>query len=188
MPILSKEPGIYPQNLLEPNPPEEMSGSAGLWWAAYTKTRQEKALARQLAKQQIAHFLPLVPHTRVGGGRKWQSFIPLFPSYVFLFGSETDRHSALGTNRIVSVITVKDQQQLYLDLVQIKRLIDSNAPLTIERRLEAGRLVRVKNGALQGIEGVVTRRRSGDRLLVAVHLMQQGVSLSIDDFQVEPID
>ena len=67
-------------------------------------------------------------------------------------------------------------------------LIESDAPLTIERRLNAGRRVRVKTGAMAGVEGVVISRRGNNRLLVAVKLLQQGVSVDVDDFLLEPLD
>jgi hypothetical protein len=38
-----------------------------------------------------------------------------------------------------------------------------------------------------GLEGVIISRRGEDRLLVGVHFLQQGVSILIQDFQVEPI-
>ena len=41
--------------------------------------------------------------------------------------------------------------------------------------------------ALLDIEGVIVSRRGSDRLVVAVDFLQQGVSILIEDFQVEPI-
>ena len=66
-----------------------------------------------------------------------------------------------------------------------RKLIDSDVPLTVERRLTRGDRVRVKSGALRGIEGEILRRENGTRLLVAVNYMEQGVSIEIDDFTVE---
>ncbi|MDZ4821501.1 MAG: antitermination protein NusG, partial [Planctomycetota bacterium] len=64
-------------------------------------------------------------------------------------------------------------------------LIESGEPLTVESRLRAGQRVRVKNGALEGIEGTIVERRGEERLLIAVEFIQQGVSILIGDFQVE---
>jgi hypothetical protein len=38
-----------------------------------------------------------------------------------------------------------------------------------------------------GLEGTVVERRGEERLLIAVHFLQQGVSIQISDFQVEPL-
>ena len=48
--------------------------------------------------------------------------------------------------------------------------------------------MRVTTGSFAGDEGTVITRRGRNRLLVAVTLLQQGVSLEIDDFMLEPID
>ena len=38
------------------------------------------------------------------------------------------------------------------------------------------------------MEGVVIKRRGQDQLLVAVKFLQQGASVAIEDFLVEPMD
>ena len=73
------------------------------------------------------------------------------------------------------------------DLRRVRKMIASGAPLTVEFRLEAGQLVRVKNGSLMGIERTILERRGEERLLVAVEFVQQGVAIIIDDFLVEPV-
>jgi hypothetical protein len=38
---------------------------------------------------------------------------------------------------------------------------------------------------LAGLEGIVTKRRGGSRLLVAVDYLQQGASIELHDFALE---
>jgi transcriptional antiterminator RfaH len=187
MSILAPEPTLYPDNLLD-----EMVELRGLpdqrrWWAIYTKSRQEKSLARQLRGMTIPHYLPLVPKVSRIGGRNVRSHLPLFSGYVFLFGSEEERVSALTTNRISQILPVADTAQMTKDLRHVRTLIASGAPLTVEARLQPGRRVRIKAGALMGLEGVIVARRGESRLLIAVHYLQQGVSVQIADHMVEPV-
>ncbi len=93
----------------------------------------------------------------------------------------------LTTNCISRCLTVPDAGQLVEDLRQIRRLILAGAPLTLESRIQPGTPVRVRSGPLLGVEGVVVRRQNRERLLVAVRFLQQGASLLLEDFQVEPI-
>jgi transcriptional antiterminator RfaH len=184
MPILDAETALFPDNLLS----ELAAGnSPRRWWAIYTKARQEKALARHLVQLNVPFYLPLIPKTNLIRGRKVQSHIPLFSGYVFLFGTEDERTKSLTTNRVSTILNVDDQRQLASDLRHVARLIESNAPLTVERRLEAGAAVRIKTGPMQGLEGTVISRRGQTRLLVSVRMLQQGVSVEIDDFVLEPI-
>ena len=157
------------------------------WWAIYTKARQEKALARDLLRREVPFYLPLVPKDYLIRGKRARSYLPLFTGYVFVFGSDEERVESLKTNRISQIISVAEPTRLTRDLSNISRLIALDAPLTIERRLERGAPVRVRSGSMIGLEGEVLSRRGQNRLLVRVNFLQQGASIEIEDFQVEPI-
>ena len=189
MPILNAETYIYPAPLLCDCTPEESARrEEGNWWVLMTKPRQEKSLARDLLAREVPFYLPLVGKNNRIRGRRVRSYIPLFTGYLFLFGDDDDRVSALQTNRVSQTLHVSDQPRLWKDLRQIEQLLEAGAPLTVESRLQAGQRVRIKSGPMQGLEGTVTVRRSRFRLLVAVHFLQAGVSVEIDDFMLEPID
>jgi transcriptional antiterminator RfaH len=184
MPILEQEPCLFPEDLLRA---EQAAECDRKWWAIYTKARQEKALARQLHAQQIPFYLPLIPKDSLIRGRRKRSWSPLFLGYIFLYGTEEERVTSLTTNRISRILPVIDQDQLRRDLFHVNELIERDAPLTPERRLSTGNHVRIKNGSLAGLEGVVIKRHGQSRLLVAVNYLQQGVSVQIDDFLVEAV-
>jgi len=185
MPILGLETSIYPGNLLE-----EFSQTPAdrQWWVVYTKARQEKALARHLLCREIPFYLPLVAKEQCIRARKVHSHIPLFGGYLFLYGTEHERVASLTTNRISTILPVADAELLRSDLRNVQHLIESDAPLTVERRLSPGQRVRVKAGSMMGMEGLILKRRGRTRLLVAVSFLQQGVSIEIDSFLVEPLD
>jgi transcriptional antiterminator RfaH len=184
MPILKEEPSVYPETLLDALP-AEVAGRR--WLAIYTKARQEKSLARELWKYHIPFYLPLVRKASVSRGRKRTSLMPLFGGYVFLFGSEEERVRSLATNRISRVLTVEDPDQLVFDLRQLRQLIAANAPLTVESRMGPGQQVRVRQGAFAGLEGIVLKRHGQTRLLVSINFLQQGASVEIDDFMLDPL-
>jgi transcription antitermination factor NusG len=106
---------------------------------------------------------------------------------LFLFGDEQERYRSMTTNRVAQVLPVREPLELREDLLQVFRLIQTNAPLTVESRLKPGDRVRVKKGPFEGVEGTVVSRCRRSRIIVAVRLIQQGVSLEVDDFQLEPL-
>ncbi len=185
MPILKEEPNLFPETLLEGGIEESSNRD---WWVIYTKARQEKSLARELFTFRIPFYLPLIKKTTVVKGRKRISFVPLFSGYVFLFSTEAERIKSMTTNRISRILTVNDPEQLLYDLEQLRRLIASNAPLSVEQKLAPGDRVRVKQGALMGLEGTVLVRRGVTRLLVRVNFLQQGASVEVDDYLLERLD
>ncbi len=184
MPIRAPETSLYPSTLLDET---ELGHDDRRWWAVYTKSRQEKSLARQLLSQQVPYYLPLVPKVSLIGGRRVKSFLPLFGSYLFLYANDEERVQTLATKRVAHLFEANDPQAIARDLRNVRTLIASGVPLTVEGRLSAGQRVRVKHGSLMGLEGIIVARRGEDRLLVTVDFLQQGVSILISDFQVEPV-
>ncbi len=186
MPILPAEPIQYPMGLwvtYDPSVDQE-----NRWWCLHTMSRQEKALARHLHKHQLTHFLPQIVHeSRTPSGRKIKSVIPMFRSYVFLFGDHQSRVSALKSNRVVSVLDASDQDGLENDLRRIHRVISLNLPLMKEEKYEVGTPVRIKTGPLQGFVGEVVRRNKRDYFQAIVRFLNQGVSMELQDWQVERI-
>jgi transcriptional antiterminator RfaH len=184
MPILPPEPDLYPEQLLEAT--ETLDIPDAQWWALYTMSRREKELMRRLRGMKVPFYGPLAPRrTRTANGRKRVSYNPLFPGYVFLFGDAEHRRLALTTNCISRVLPIPDGDDLVRDLRQVRQLILADAPLTPESRLTPGMRVRVRGGALGGLEGVVMKRRGKGRLLVAVEFLQQGASVALEDCEVE---
>jgi len=185
MPILPREPDIYPANLLT----DQHGLVSDKWWALYTLSRREKELMRRLRAAEIAHFGPLVKQqSRSPSGRVRHSYVPLLAGYVFLCGSEEQRVQALQTNCVSRCLPVPDVEPLLFDLRQIKRLIECDAPLTPEARLATGMRVRIRSGPLMGLEGTVVERRGQQQLLVAVQFIQRGASIQIGDYELERID
>ena len=185
MPVLAKETCRFPETLFES---ADLPAEGVQWMVVYTKPRQEKSLARDLLRKTIPFYLPLVKKTLQYGRRRVVSFAPLFDGYMFMLGSESQRTISMATNRVLRILPVNDGQQLTSDLRQIERLIEANVPLTVESRLHAGMHVRVRSGLMAGVEGVVLRRRGETRLLVSVNFLQQGASVEIEDYRLEPLD
>jgi transcription antitermination factor NusG len=185
MPVLCAETTLLRETILDAPSIDDGERS---WYVIYTKSRQEKALARDLSSREVPFYLPTVFKENYIRGKVITSHVPLFPSYVFLFGTEDERVLAMTTNRISRVLPVFEPDQLRADLRQIRDLIAAGAPLTMERRLGPGRRVRVRSGPMRDFEGTVVCRHGECRLIVSVNFLQQGASVAIEDFMLEPID
>ena len=184
MPILPKEQNVFPADLLEP---DFTPNKDARWLALHTKPRQEKTVARAAIAREVPFYLPLVKKQSRIRGKIVDSHSPLFAGYLFALANDDERLQLLKTTGVVQDVPVSDQQQFVNELRNLEALISADAPVTIERKLEPGRWVRVKSGPMEGTEGTVVSRRGKSRLVVAVTLLQQGVSVEIEDFQVEPI-
>jgi transcription antitermination factor NusG len=187
MPILPRQCDIHPADLLEAGRAgDAASAGLGRWVAFYTLSRREKDLMRKLEAVDVPFFAPLIQRRlRSPGGRTRLSHVPLFPGYVFSRVDDDQRRAALATNTIARWLPIADEAALLADLRAIKRLIDTEQPLTPEARIEPGQPVRVRTGALRGLEGVVVKRRGEERLVVAVRFLNQGASIEVEDVDLE---
>ncbi len=186
MPILSSEISLFPEGLLDR--PGLGAETEERWWALYSLPRREKQLMRKLRALEASFYTPLIAkRTRSPRGRVRVSHIPLFSGYVFLYGDSGRRHAAMTTNCVSRCLEVSDGVELTNDLRRIRRLIEMGQPLTAEARIEPGTLVRIRSGALLGLEGVVIRRAERDTIAGGGELPARGASVLLDDCQVEEI-
>ncbi len=160
----------------------------GLWWVAHTKSRNEKALAKDLIQKDISYFLPMNWKIRRQRGRTIRTLLPLFSGYLFFCGKESQRVEVLRTNRVANLLAVKDQQKLLGELSQIERALKTGAALTPHKYIKTGQYCRVIGGPLAGSCGIVVKTRGTTRLLLQVDMLGQATSVEIDTDMIEIVD
>lgn len=177
MPILKREPDLFPEDLFDlPQP----------WWVAHLRSRQEKLFARHLAERGIAYYLPQAEKRVRRSGRTFTSYIPLFAGYVFFRGTKADTALALRSNVVVRILTPYDQPTIQDELRQIRDLQLLNGRLTPHPHLHTGDAVVITDGVFAGFRGVIVRERSTERLVVSVSFIRQSVSVEIDRDAIRP--
>jgi transcriptional antiterminator RfaH len=187
MPILPAEPEMFPDDLWDEV--ERSPVASRRWYCLHTRPRQEKATARDLRTGQAPFYLPqIVQETRTPAGRKIRSTLPLFGGYLFLFGSEVDRVTALRTNRLVNILEVIDQAGLVRDLRQVHRMLSSGLAIEPEPAAVVGGRVRIASGPLTGLVGTVVRRGKRDHFVAVVQILGLGATVALEDWQVEILD
>jgi len=186
MPILAKEPDIYPHELLEADT-ECPDGQK--WFVIHTLSRREKELMRRLRTFKIAHYSPLAEsRKRSPAGRIRTSYLPLFPGYVFIRANEDDRYRTVATGCVSNCLEVVDADELIDDLRRIQLLNQAGADIRPEPTPLVGRKAMVITGPMTGVEGTITQQHSQHRLTVVVTFMQQGASVTIDEADVNLLD
>jgi transcription antitermination factor NusG len=153
----------------------------------YVKSRQEKALADELAAMRISHYLPLVNHPRFYGRRKKQVELPLFPGYLFLWSSIDEVYRADRTRRVARVIEVNDQRQIEWELHNLNVALVSGARLRPHEFLARGTRVEVRAGPFRGLQGVVEDASRPNRIVLQVEMLARAVGLEIDGALVEVV-
>ena len=160
----------------------------GQWWVAHTKSRNEKALAHDLISRDICYFLPMAWKVRRKSRRTIKSLLPLFSGYLFFCGDENQRTEILRTDRVANLIEVTDQEKFLNELVQIERVLQTDAPLVPHKYIKVGQKCRVIAGPLMGLQGIVVKTKGTMRLVLQVDMLGQAASVEIDIDMIEFVD
>jgi transcriptional antiterminator RfaH len=184
MPVLEREPALWPEDLFGRSPEFPTPYQ---WRAYHVRPRAEKVVARQLRSHNIAYFLPQVERRRRYQRRLVCSRLVLFPGYVFIFLKDHEAVRPVDYKAIIRSLEIDDQRRIDRELRDIHRLIESGQPLTREERLQTGSLARIVRGPLAGLCGHVVHNKRGQKFVLEVQFLQQGVSVAIDAASIEAL-
>ncbi len=159
----------------------------GNWYVLHTKSRQEKALAADLAAMGVGYYLPLHRQPRFHGRRKVQVELPLFPGYVFMRGELDQAYEADRTRRVARIIPVTEPALFEWELRNISLAIFQEAPLDPYPYLAEGTRVEVRSGPFKGLQGRVELRRTINRLVLQVGMLGRAMSIEIDASLLDPL-
>ncbi len=162
------------------------------WFTIYTVPHHEKRIGEHLAQRQIEYFLPLY-HTQ----RRWRNGLtvdlelPLFPSYVFVHtGSQRERVRVLEVPGVLFMVGGTGRKPIPLPENEINQL---RAELHLRRAepcplLLVGQRVRIRAGALAGMEGILERRKNGIRVVLTLELIHQSIAVEVNSDDLEPLE
>jgi transcription antitermination factor NusG len=159
------------------------------WYALQVRTRREGSIEALLLNKGYRTFLPTwTIHRHLGGGVK-QVNSPLFPGYIFCQFDARDRLPILVTPGVLSVVgrgrvpvPVEDSE-----ISAVEAMVASGLPTEPCPFLEVGQRVRIEDGALCGLEGILTSFRGRQKIVVSVTLLKRSVALEIDRFRVSSV-
>lgn len=158
------------------------------WWVLHTKSRQEKVVADAVRATDANCFLPLVSKVRFYGKRKAKADLPLFPSYVFLFGTIEQAYAIDRTDRIAGIIKVPNQAQIHWELSNLRLAIVHEVPLDPYPYLKEGLRAEVRSGPLKGLQGKIESRLNPGRLILQVDMLGRAVSVEVDAALLEVVE
>lgn len=162
------------------------------WYAIYTRSRHEEKVYDRIREKKIEVFLPLIERWSRRRDRRKRIQVPLFPGYLFVW-TQMDQYAyyeILKTQSVVRILCsggvpapIPDEQ---INGIQI--LMKNNMAITPCQYLKEGERVRVVNGPLVGIEGILIKiKPNKNRLVLSIDLIKESVSVELDELDVEPI-
>jgi transcription antitermination factor NusG len=161
------------------------------WFAVQTRPRHEKKVSVGLQQKGIHSFLPLRREKRQWTDRQKWIESPLFSHYLFVkipatAESRVDVLRTIGVLRFAGMpgcgTPVPNEQ-----IENLRAILDHRVPLAQHEFIKVGERVRIRGGALNGIEGILAAIKNDRSLVVSVDLIQKSVAIQIDGFEVERV-
>jgi transcription antitermination factor NusG len=164
--------------------------SRNQWFALRVKPRFEKTVATIARNKGYEEFLPLYQSRRRWSDRFKAVDLPLFPGYVFCQLNPEYRLPILtipGALHFIGIgrtpTPIDDREIAALQTAMQAGLWAEPCPF-----LDIGQRVRLEEGPLAGLEGLLIEVRKKQRLIVSVTLLKRSVAVEIERDWVRPLD
>lgn len=167
-----------------------LADDVGYWKVAYIKPRNEKALARECEQWEIGYYLPLYVKRvrRKDNNKPRKSVLPLFTGYFPFVDRDDAKRKIVESGRVVNFVDVADQELFVHDLNQIWQAVQSGAEIEPVPMLETGQSVRIKEGPLQGLKGIIDQAKSPKYVVLQVEMFNIFVKVDAGETELEVIE
>ena len=169
------------------NPFKGHPQSTAGWLAIHTRYQHENLAARSLDYKGFEVFLPQYTSVRKWSDRTKELSAPLFPGYVFLRGELEHQLRILTTPGVLGLVGFAGVPAIIPDaeIDAVRRTVERRLRVEPYPFLKCGDWVRVKDGPLEGVEGILMRNKKQLRLVLSVQLLQKSVAVEVDAWMVE---
>jgi len=162
------------------------------WHVLQTRSQWEQQVHDSLADAGYEVALPRTRRWISPSGEPRGCGAPLFPGYLFVRGPlDRDTLDEVRRTRGVIAIVGHDHPVILPDaeMETIRHIVDSGVATVPHAFLCVGRRVRVREGVLGGIEGILARSRPGKAFFVmSFPVLGRSVAVEMEAASVEPLD
>ncbi len=153
------------------------------------RSNHEKIVAARLQGQGVLTYLPIIREVRHWSDRKKVIESPLFGCYVFVQLEPTDekRRFLVSTSGVLRIVGQGAAAEIPNEQIEtIRKMIDNDAAPKPCPFLKIGQRVRIRGGALEGVEGILSARNGAEELVVSIDAMERSVAIKVNGYDVIP--
>jgi transcription antitermination factor NusG len=163
------------------------------WSVLWTHSNSERRVDEQLRGKGFDTFLPLIRSWSRRRGAQLSIPLPMFPGYVFV-RHVVDKHSYIEMLKARGVVKLlgdgwdRPAPVPDVEIESIRRVAAAEVPVLPYPFLKEGQQVRIVEGALAGLEGILIATNPEKGLLVvSVDLLQRSVAVRVESTHVQPV-
>lgn len=155
------------------------------WYVIHAQTRKESEVETALKRQGLEIFLPMLTVPSRRRDRKVTLRVPLFPGYLFINAQldTTVLHKIIKAHHVFRLLGNGRPAPIpEAEVEGIKTIVSGDRPYYPWSFLEKGKKVRVIDGPLTGVEGIILEMlEQKRRLVVSVELFRRSVAVELAD-------
>jgi transcription antitermination factor NusG len=169
---------------------ETRDGVAQQWFAIRVKSRCEKIVATMAQNRGFEEFVPLYRCRHRWSDRVKSVELPLFPGYIFCRLNPAHRFPLLtipGVLHLVGIGKIPVPVE-NAEIAALQSAVRSGLSAEPWSFLEVGQRVRLEDGPLAGLEGILIEAHQEQRIVISVTLLQRSVAVAIERHWARPLD
>jgi len=159
------------------------------WYALHCRPRHEKTVTQSLIERGVEPFLPTITEVHRWSDRKKSVELPLFSCYVFarLAPNRSDRLRVLRVGGVLGLVGTHGEGTPIPDeqIDAVRALLEGAVPWSPCPFLKIGQRVRVRGGALEGLEGILVSRNGNHTLVISVDAIERSLAVRVEGYEVE---
>lgn len=156
------------------------------WHVLFVVANHEKKVAQHLSVRSIEHYLPLYTERSRWSDRWVMVERSLFVGYVFVRYSSQNRLSVISTPGVFRLLGDSSNDTVSSEEIdRIRQGLATGCMLRPHFEIPIGTRVRVRNGAFEGTEGIVTELRQRCKVVMTLSAVRQCFSLEVDRGDIE---
>jgi transcription antitermination factor NusG len=161
------------------------------WFAIYTMSKCEKAVARRLSQKGIEAYLPLQHVTRHYTRKVKHLELPLIRGYVFTHINKQDYVGVLDTPDVVNFVKFSKQlvaiPEAEIDI--LRRVAGDQLETTVSPlSIEIGDEVEIIGGHMTGIRGKLIARENKRELVLELTSIGLALRVSVPEAWIRPLN
>ena len=157
------------------------------WFVAHVRPRCEKKLKQYCEREAILATLPCYRSVRKYRGKTVTFEKPLFPGYVFLQLLSEQKQKVVQSDHLANLLVVYDQALFIQQLGEILKALDTGLEVYLAPDIGVGSRVKIKSGALRGVEGWVEKRHGMTTVLLRLDFIGQAAAVKLQADELELI-
>lgn len=166
-------------------------GAGPEWFAIQTRAKHEHKIASELQQKGLTTFVPTVREIHRWSDRRKIVDVALFSCYAFVQTtlSPLVHHEVLQTPGVLRWVCFTTGPCAIPDVQinAVRLLIEKQVGYSWYPFLKAGQRVRIRNGCLEGLEGILVSQPNERKLVLSIEPIHRSICICAENYALESV-